>query len=326
MIVPQFKINILGKIIYFLFFIFFKTCCYFAVDRKLQIWLRNSFHQNYFSFGNSDLDISIFFFDNNNIQKKIQIIKKISSYFLIIKEINYYYPAISAKAFVLINPYELKRDRILNEKFTFSQSSESAELKFVYLLRTYYSEAKSTDTELSLRSRKKWLYHFKNVSLDHLLNEQSLKTYGSLLDFIFLNIGESYETSNLRSAIDEYNQAKIDKLEMHKLFEKSFYKKELLILLPHVFYFASNDELIDLSKKEVRIIFAQLSWEVWALMTQVWLFNFPNTYNHLENISILNMKIVKNEEINTAILILKDYLKHDFHDNSQRPSRDFPQR
>ena len=71
----------------------------------------------------------------------------------------------------------------------------------------------------------------------------------------------------------------------HIIFESTSYQEEFMSLLPHQFCFAQTRAPINFNLEKTEVIRYQLQWELWAMMTQPWLFKeHPNTFEHLKNI------------------------------------------
>ncbi len=275
----------LGKLLYFLVFYCFKITCFLCCGPSLKIWYRNSINEDYFSFGESDLDISVLMTSDVNLYNKILCIKKISKFFIIIKEINVYFSPTINLALQVMNPYEAKRDFILSNLSPVKSNTTSSQ-KMSYLLRIFFSESSLLDNNLSKRSTKKWNYHFSKILNSPIVLRSPLK-YKELLSLIieqyFLSSSAKYFAS-----IEDY----FIKKESHQLdyiiFDNSNYQKELLVLLPQCFCYKIKEHSFAFSENEISLIHSQVEWEIWAMMSQPFLLENPvNFFLHLENLKFL---------------------------------------
>ncbi len=262
------------------------------------LWYRNSIFEDYFSFLRSDLDVTIWFESNDALLQKVNRLRKISRYFIVIKEINFYYPLISSAAIKYINPYELSRDRYLSPKYvtTSLTTTTSSAAQLTYLLRMFFSEADNLNATLSNRSKKKWIYHLSRTQVNK-INQEDFHTYEELLTLILKKHCNDKFNVYLQALIELDNNL-LRGLPAHIIFESTSYQEEFMCLLPHQFCFAKSRTPIKFSPVQLEIIRYQLEWELWAMMTQPWLFHeHQNTFEHLKNIMDFINEIIELQDL-----------------------------
>ena len=294
----------LGKLVYFFVFVIFRIHCFLIFGTTVHCWCRNSIYENYFAFLRSDLDISVWIEDETKFLKIVDQIQKISSYYLIIKEMNFYLASAPLNYCQLINPLELKRDPLLERKLGKKISEFSREQRESYLLRMYFAEKNMEAFSLPSRSLKKWKYHLKRA-LFHKL-ELVPKTYKELFDLILKDF------FNGRS--DRFEKAALElqqNIPLHEIFERSEFKNELMTLFPEKFCFAINTLSFSPNEEDKKLIKEQIKWEVWAMMTQPWLFakHSETTFQHLENLKKVCELTDSNDELSTQIESLIVYMQ-----------------
>ena len=294
----------LGKVIYFFIFIIFRIHCFFTFGTSIKCWCRNSIYENYFAFIRSDLDITVWIKDDANFLNVIQKVQTISSYYFIIKEINFYLESAPLNYHQLINPLELKRDPVLEKKFGKRITDFSEAQRQSYLLRMYFAEKKADASSISNRSLKKWKYHLKRA----LIKPQGIdvKTYQELFALILNDFFKERSERYIQAA----NEIKA-RTPLHELFEKSQFKNELMTLFPEKFCFAINNINFTPQERDRLLIIEQVKWEVWAMMTQPWLFSkhTETTFGHIENLKQVALVAQPEGELATQIESLYIYMK-----------------
>lgn len=265
-----------GKLIYKTAFAFQKQFALFSTGIKAGIWFRNSLYQNYFKFGKSDIDVTIVLESDTNLADCAKKISKNLQHCPLIKEINVYYPFSLRYAPRLINAYELKKDPKLNKLLSSSECSDADQ--FVYLLRMYF--ANLTQKSFNSRDCKKWIYHFSLVGKPQL--SASLKTGMSRADL--LNIITGDQNQNVRETLLYAAEGFLKQAELYDLYINGRNKDILAMILPQHFCFAELSGCMEDPWME-KIFLSQMTWEIWAMMTQPALFsqNGPGQV-HLENI------------------------------------------
>jgi hypothetical protein len=275
-----------GKLIYLFIFKIFN---FFCNSYNVSTWIRNSYYENYFQSFKSDLDLTIYFNNDDEFGVKIAKIRSLSQYFIIIKEMNYYLPTLLSLSLKCINHYELKRDPHLIKKFGINQNlNNSTSHAFIYLMRHIESSLRFKPI-LNMRDTKKWHYHLKNTEV-HFFDIDFLNR-DDLIKRIFnkFNLKESFA-----QAFTLYlNQTSNDDLYYY---EHDF-KKELIVLFPHKLCYVSDLSNFQFDSIELSIISSQLQWETWAMATQPWLFTDERTFVHLNNLITMAQTLSLDQEI-----------------------------
>jgi hypothetical protein len=294
----------LGKLIYFLIFIIFRVHLFLTFGTKIKCWCRNSIYESYFAFLKSDLDITIWIENEASFLKVIQKIQSISSYYFIIKEINFYLAGAPLSYNQLINPLELKRDPILEHKLGKKITDFSDAQRQSYLLRMYFAEKNTDAPTLSARSMKKWNYHLKRALVNY--QDFKIQTYQELFELILRNFFKD-RSDRFIKATSELNS----KIAPHEIFEKSQFQNELMTLFPEKFCFAINNFQFSPDDCDRVLIVEQIKWEVWAMMTQPWLFSnhTETTFRHLENLKEVALVVEPQGELATQIESLSVYMQ-----------------
>jgi len=229
----------------------------------------------------SDLDITVWIEDDSKILKIIKKIQAISSYYFIIKEINFYLASAPLDYIYLINPLELQRDPILEHRLGKKKWGPTPEQAESYLLRMFSSEHKAGAVSLSNRSQKKWKYHLGRALAHPGSKSIELTSYSQLLEVILKDYFNQ-STQRYTAATIELNSS----LPLHELIVKSDYANELITLFPEKFCFAIDQIDYKPHDRDRSLLFEQIKWEVWAMLTQPWLFfdHAETTFRHLENL------------------------------------------
>ncbi|MDD4973884.1 MAG: hypothetical protein PHY93_06010 [Bacteriovorax sp.] len=275
----------LGRFVYIKTFQIHRFLARLLYGYEIQLWYRNSLLQNYFSFGLSDIDVSIKLPSND---KLIINAEKISSFIHLnplIKEINFYYPFCLDKVPELINYYELTKDKKL-----FSQTTKKIEFleaqKFTYLLRMFFSNRNKLRNGLSERDVLKWSFHFNLITRPDLaqflmvnMNEKDL------LQLIFKTFASiELDNDNYFQAAWHAAECQLTQKSLFIQFEESIFPKELFLIMPHQFCFTSY-RLHHTSLFSEQVFVSQLSWEILGMMNQPTLFKKDSTsFEHLNNL------------------------------------------
>lgn len=282
--------KIFGKKIYYLVFRFFVLLVKLRSLKKDQLWVRNSILENYFSFGKSDLDLTVLLDGNDNIFSRVNTIHNYAKSFIIIKELNYYYPFAIVNSKELINYFEWKRDKYLHHHIQKAASlEENDNEKIVYFLRTFFSIKIPLDIPLNNRQIKKWEFHLKSLSLpvSDILNPgiNTQQLLQNVCRYFFIK-----ESNVVSKRIIDLYLATNNGTSMDIFIEKSNEKDFYLTFFPHVFCF--NDFLPTFGmEKSIEIFSKQISWEVWAMMTQPWLCSGSiGGIDHLNNLKKLLLR------------------------------------
>lgn len=240
--------------------------------KKAQVWTRNSYQSKQLVYGLSDIDFTLFLFDQDfqidegDFLRKFSLLKKI---FPFLGEINIYKQSQLALSSPLINHYELERDPLLRLRLpeikplslgTYQAQAEA----FSYLFRMFMADQKNLTNRPQYRFMK-WRRHFQAVGADlpkvepHELKDQILDKLGELSD------------PNIKAAI-------IDLIALPYIINNSLLNSKLIIYTPQLWhqYFRGQSELYsaitminEASFREQTFFFTQLGWELAGLLTQL---------------------------------------------------------
>lgn len=282
---------IVGKWFYQLAFWFQKSFALLSTGLKADIWYRNSLLLDYFQFGKSDIDVTIIFHSDKNLIRENELLSQRLHLCPLIKEINTYYHFSLGCTSTLINAFELQKDPNL-QMLVSSENSSPAD-QFVYLLRMYFSNL--SQKVFSDRDRKKWTYHFSRAGKQHLTS----KLHAGMERRELLNLITTDQPQALRETL-QYAAEHFQKgTELYEQYIHCANKELLAMVLPQHFCFAETsgemkDPLIE------AFFLSQMSWELWALMTQPYLFakNGPGLV-HLKNVikALSRNKTSRSEEL-----------------------------
>lgn len=278
----------IGRFIYIIVFHIFYFLAKIIAWPDVTMWYRNSLLLNYFSFGFSDIDVSAEFSNNLNIPSKAQALQHFLTLCPLIKEVNIYYPFCFKVLPDLINFFELQRDPKLFQKIRLERDfSEFIEAqKITYLLRMFFSNLDNFKAGLSKRDIQKWAYHFDLIKCPvRKLDLEKIESKKDLLRLIFSTFNDL--DKNYYMAIESFADNQIHQVPIHIYYQESNYSNEILGLMPHVFCFV-RETLTNAPIFLEQIFIAQLSWEIFGMITQPMLFkNKGDSYQHLYNIALI---------------------------------------
>lgn len=249
---------------------------------KVKVWYRNSLLENYFSFGNSDLDLTVIYDGNENLLTRIKTTRALAGFFIIIKEMNFYYPFSIQKASRLINSFELQRDPKLKSKLEVIHKPGSNSEKLVYFLRIFFSMQISLNTYFSHRQVKKWDFHLHKILVT---KDCHVTTASNSLDVLTMVVTNFFPTegNDIINNIAIFFQAIEDNKNLDQFFDETLSKNFYLIFFPHFFCYKRLSYSFE-NEFQIEILLKQASWEIWAMMTQPWIFNDNAGLTHLTNL------------------------------------------
>jgi len=254
----------------------------------VHVWPRNSLFQNYFGFLKSDLDLTFLFSQNDFFLEQAKKVRAYLMFFPLVKEANYYSLEQLSHLIKFINFYELKRDPILFDYTEeFKPQSKTKSEAVVYLMRTFMSNQRGF-TKASNRDLLKWKYHLElteHNTLSAMLPSKSLK----------MILEQFFQSNTYYQAFDTFLQGKEQNIPDHISFDQNQGKKELFVLLPYMFSYKEVVYSWSFSPSEIDFILAQISWETWAMFTQIDMFLVKSqSQEHLNNINkFLNSLLYK---------------------------------
>lgn len=287
----------MGKFIYKALFYIQSFITRSVLDSTAEIWYRNSLLQDYFTFGKSDIDVSVEFKSDEQLIEKADAFAGHLQYCPLIKEINFYSPFSLKHLPSVFNTFELKKDPILAFKATADNRLLEAQ-KLVYLLRMYFSNL--NNREFGKRDVDKWTFHLKLT--EKTIAIQSLRQGISRRDLLEVLLS-SFDLADIKNNVFEALWFAVasywNKKELFDQFKECQNQNELYTFLPHQFCFVSPHISNSLFAEQVLI--SQLSWEIAGMMNQPLQFksNGPG-HTHLRNlkktIEELNFKDANVEE------------------------------
>lgn len=261
----------LGKILYRILFLFCRKLALNLSGVKGELWYRNSLFLDYFAFGKSDIDVSLYLIEDHHLQANAKKISSLLHLCPLIKEMNVYSPYSFKHSSSLMNYFEWQRDPGLS-KFVQVKPQGAAEAS-VYLARMAFANLKTK--ALSARDVKKWSYHFHLTGKKQLV---SLVKTGMSTDDLLKLIANDIDSTLAPVFVflaEEFRR----KTPLYDQWLKCPDQQNAYLLLPQHFCFAEI-EIKYASRFLKEFFLAQLAWEVWAMMTQPMSFSLI----HLENI------------------------------------------
>jgi hypothetical protein len=261
----------MGKLIYKFFFYLQSFITRSVVDNTAQIWYRNSLLQKYFSFGRSDIDVTVVFSTNENLFNKVEAVSAHLTYCPLIKEINSYYPFSLERASSYFNVYELKKDPRLSQLITPLPAFDN-EQKLTYLLRMFF--ANLNQSTFNSRDSEKWKFHFQLTGHKAAEKINPKTSRKELLQFFLSE--EIVETLWYAA------ESSVKKIPLYDQYIQSPNKNILYTYMPHQFCFIEpGPEIVN-----EELFISQLSWEVMGVLNQPILFRKNGTgISHLKNLS-----------------------------------------
>lgn len=285
-----------GKIIYYLVFYAFLFLVKIKTTFKNKAWPRNSLLQSYFSFGRSDLDLSVVLHENKNLLVNIKKIQNTTKYFVIIKEMNFYYPFVLSITPSPINYFEWSRDIYLRN-FIHKESdlSQSVPEKFVYFLRVFFSMKNCLNIPLDRRHFLKWKFHLNKISLAQNFMKpeiNSLEVLQNVSLYFFKEKGHE-----IAEKIAAFFQSRENDEPLHIFINSSDDKNFYMTYFSHVFSFLKHAPELS-NSDDAGIFLKQMSWEIWAMMTQPWLFtDGGQTDIYLKNLHATLLSFTENNKL-----------------------------
>jgi hypothetical protein len=286
----------LGKILYLPLYwighIWFKIS---LSQMSVKIWPRNSYYFNRVVPLRSDIDLTLFFDKNLNqdellkINRSFSLLKRTLPVF---SEVNVYDRGSEGLS---INPYELKRDQLL-EKITCKTSTLfSPADKIVFIQKMLIADKKNLLKNPSSRI-KKWKGHFEDCDIESFPEDNF--NLEELINVIFKQVFNSWDV-NYKKFLLEYLSSSLETNHFYRL--HLFDIKYFILTAPAQWIgasIASNQieqdlKIIkDFSIIEKDVLTKHLKWERWGINTQRHInFNDPTVMPHLHNLNLVNKAI-----------------------------------
>lgn len=238
------------------------------------IWARNSYQSKDLMPGLSDIDFTIVSTDDHLPLLANEVLINFKKLFMIMGEINFYTTKSLGIIKEVYNYYELQRDPLLMSFANLSKKSNSIDAA-IYLMRTYESDKDNIENRSHLRHRK-WtkVFQLLEVSIDKLS-----KT--ALLDLLRDRIGKNIISNPMLYSPHTWLESHWSKLKYPEVVQ-SFSK---------------------LSEPECEIIFGQIRWEVFGILTQLpFLKNRSDMKYHFENLkTILSYLPIRDEKLEEVL-------------------------
>lgn len=238
-------------------------------NSKTILWLRNSFALNYWTFGLSDLDLSVWI--EGGVVESLTSWKKIRSvkYLLIGGEVQIYCSEQVMHFINYANCWELRRDPELLKKINFiPQFNYEMELT-VFLARSLVAD-KGLRRD-SFNRQKKWQEHLKAFKFESLPMEVTWEYLVGVLSK--REPFNSFARQDLEKAFD----SKSDVLKLSGVVEKLIFSNHYVWGKEHL---EQDLEILANGNESIhQFIYFQVCWEVWGLspLTLV-----TNELNHLQ--------------------------------------------
>lgn len=240
----------------------------------VEIWSRNSFRRGNYTFGLSDLDLTIFIKngpDKNQVEEIKSILKEQKKIYPFLGETNFYWEKYADKFSSSFNMFERQRDPLLDSRLSPRVYDTDIE-KCVFLFRMLFSDYEKLNRFPYLR-QKKWKQHFidlglqpqREIHVNHIENalQQTLENFSLVPVFDFLK--------------------KSDLSDQSVFFDEKPVEWKYIYPHKHLWFTDENDRDLDLSglEKVRQICLRQISWEVWGIMSQM-----PSLFHHKDGIKL----------------------------------------
>lgn len=254
------------KLIYYSFYLFYKTIVKMSHPEIKDIWYRNSFYFGYWKFLRSDIDITIVF-----EKSKKQLIKEISythsvfrRFFPVIGELLIFSENLKQPLLECVNTYELARDPFLVEKYVMVKKPDHYE-KIIFLHKFLVSNWSKKN--IDQKRPEKIAYYMEQIELG------PVKPFMNLVDDLAVLLG-------------------VDQSEFKKHYIKQMEREESpqAIDFPPVIYALFYNQLCylkmdgPLNINERNILEKTVLWELWGCYSYQGSAEFTNLQDHLKRL------------------------------------------
>ncbi|OUR93623.1 hypothetical protein A9Q84_19330 [Halobacteriovorax marinus] len=281
---------LLSKLPYFIqtlpYFIAKVVVTTLIAKKDVKIWVRNSYVFNNIVCALSDLDFTIVVKEVVMGDKAVARYSLLKKVFPFLGEINLYLED-ELKTFApIVNSFELKRDPSLMEYLGNQVVSSTKYEELVFLCKTVESDQENLLSIPEYRV-KKWQHHFEltgnqcDVSLSSLLN--LLKEKSQSLGFDSDKFIEHYYTKNrtIKKDCDDFYRENLDKQSYILLYPFRWIGSSLTCDS----FIHDIEEIKSFSEDQLKLLEAQVQWEVWGLYSQhIHNLRQATLHTHLENI------------------------------------------
>lgn len=270
-----------------------------------QLWPRHSYQLGTFVFGLSDLDLSLILpgdLTQSDFSRVRWLLRLIKVLFPFLGEINLFDYRFHSQLVCTANPYEVARDPLLFDKFSFSKSDESVD-KCVYILRNLMSDRLNLITRGKIRE-KKWRRHFFDIGEKPPtgFSPEDFKVWFSR--YVAIQNEEQNDWIKLLEFLlsPDFNSQTAFRSLSPRLWR---------VVFPHCFLWGEVEgEHLLLTNFEKRIMARQIEWEIWGISTQgpVYAEGKLNYRQHLQRLLFINSNYLQSPKIETNLKYLLDYL------------------
>lgn len=252
----------------------FNSCAIALSDSEVELWHRNSFKLGNYTFGTSDLDLTLLFHHwptPVKLKKTLEILANQKRIFPFIGETNIYIDDEVGEFLSCFNYFERLRDPIFCDHFLSDKKSSQSE-KTAFVLRMLFSDRVKLTFHPELRQRK-WQFHFSALELPYtkLIKKDTIDSI--LSKWINTDISAALEILDTPNLTDD----KIFGMDLPEEWKFLFPNKYLW------FHQGQNEKFDFVSDKpELRdVCLAQIRWEVWGIFSQL-----PFLVNNEEGLNI----------------------------------------
>ena len=251
-----------------------------------QIWPRNSYVFNNIVCALSDLDFTIVIEDISEADIPVRKYKRLKKIFPFLGEINLYFKKELNSFSTITNYYEISRDPRLKKTLPTPADSSNIYQEIVFLCKTIESDQKNL-RNIPHHRVKKWTHHLK------LINQKSEVSLEELLSLLAKRCNE-LEISPTEFLKDFYKLDRTIKKNCDDFYRENSDKKNYILLYPFRWigssltcdsFFHDIEELKTFTDEQLKLLEAQIEWEIWGLYSQ-YIHNLRQAtlHTHLENI------------------------------------------
>ncbi len=261
----------------------------------IKVWARNSYKKGNFTFGVSDLDLTILIMPEAGSADVSRIISTLKSQKIIypfLGEANFYYFEKLNIFKSSLNLYEKSRDPELAGYLQTAEKKNINVEKAVFLLRILYSDRVRIINRPGMR-QKKWQEHFNLLQLpssQKILFPDVLKVLSDLLSMDLQLLKETLAPLCRKSLTEQ----EVFAANMPRYWRFLYPNKHLW------FHFGPEDELEKLRGTTLgQVCLKQIEWEVWGIMSQIPLLKKDKeaVRRHLKRLVEVSNQLSDNSEI-----------------------------
>lgn len=282
--------TLLSKLPYFIQIIPYVVAKYCVISllssKDIRIWVRNSYVFKNIVCALSDLDFTVVVKEVESADKTITNYNRLKKIFPFLGEINLYLERELVNFSPIVNSFEIRRDPKLQEYIEMKNPSNDQFEEIVFLCKTIESDQQNLLTIPKYRV-KKWSHH---LDLTNNQSEVSLDGLISLLTEKCRVLG--LDSDKFLSHFYEKNRTV--KKDCDDFYRENRDKKSYILLYPFRWigssltcdsFFHDIEEIKNFSEDQLKLLEAQIKWEVWGLYSQhIHNLRQATLHTHLENI------------------------------------------